>query len=317
MHNVAQQLSFGIIGAGAWGSAFAKLAAINGNEVLLWDRSSEVVEKINYEQKFKAVKSLEELKNCEVIVIALPFQIIRNFLGSNLMHPLQNKTFLLLSKGIEISTHALGHQIFSDAKIANSFAVLSGPNFASEIINSLPAAAVVASENEDLTIALKNSLMSGTMRIYKSSDVTGVEVCGAVKNVIAIAAGIATGAAYGENAKSALICRSLVEIENLVCELGGAKETVFGLSGIGDLVLTCGSSTSRNFALGFAIGKQGYLGDLLKDNPKTIEGVSTAKAIKEIATERKISMPICEEVYQILFNNKKVSDSLKSLMTRA
>jgi glycerol-3-phosphate dehydrogenase (NAD(P)+) len=311
-----RKLSFGIIGAGAWGSAFAKLAASNGNKVLLWDRRSEVIDNINSKREVTGVKSLEELKECDVIVIATPFQIIRDFLSSDKILPLRNKPFLLLSKGIEVSTHELGHQIFSNTKITNSFAILSGPNFASEIAKGLPAATVVASQNEDLTAALKDALMYNNMRVYRSSDVIGVEACGAVKNVIAIAAGIAIGAGYGENAKAALVCRSLLEMERLVCELGGVKDTVFGLAGIGDLMLTCGSNTSRNFAFGFAIGEQGYLGDILKDCSKTIEGFSTAKAIKGLASQRKIPMPICEEVYEILFNNKKVSDSLITLMSR-
>lgn len=296
------KLSFGIIGSGAWGAAFARLMRSNGCKVLVWDRTPDG----------STVKDIIDLNVCDIIVVALPFQVLRGFLSEKLAQ-LGAKPFLLLSKGIEIGTMKLGHQIFGEVLPDAEFAVLSGPNFASEITKGLPAATMIAGKNAEL---IRESVMGDTMRVYTSSDVVGVEVCGAIKNVIAIAAGITMGGGYGENAKAALICRSLVEIERLVKAMGGVNDTVFSLAGIGDLMLTCGSATSRNFAFGFEIGKAGVLGELLAQNNKTIEGIHTARAIYELQQLKGLDMPICAEVYKILFEQGAVVESLKSLMTR-
>ncbi len=297
------KMNFGVIGSGAWGAAFTKLLESNGNEIMVWDKNPKV----------SKVKSISDLQGSDIIVLALPFQVLREFLISNATS-LADKPILLLSKGIEIKTMCLGHEILEQILPQSDFAVLSGPNFANEIMQGLPAATVVAGKNAE---SIRSAVMGNNMRVYVSNDVIGVEVCGAIKNVIAIAAGITMGSGYGENAKAALICRSLVEIGRLVEAMGGLAETVLTLAGIGDLMLTCGSSTSRNFAFGFEIGKAKGVGDLLAHNTKTIEGVHTADAINSIAMKSKdLDMPICTEVYQILFERKPVAESLRSLMRR-
>lgn len=321
-------MKFGIIGAGHWGVAFGELLAVAGNDVVMWDRHDSVVSDIlnnsmqsqcfpdiQLNERVAAVYDVKDLISCDVLVLALPFQVIRDFLYAN-KDAFKGKKFLVLSKGIEIATNMLAHQILieciKDAKVA----VLSGPNFAQYIIKHLPAATVVASEDLAFADILSSAITCEFMRCYTSNDVIGTEICGAVKNVIAIAAGICEGASMGENAKAAMITRSLVEIEKLVIAAGGKRDTVHGLAGIGDLMLTCGSRTSRNFDYGYHIGKHGLLTGDDMANSKTVEGRHTSKALKSFAEKFSIEMPISHEVYEILYNNKTVLDALHSLMSR-
>lgn len=321
-------MKFGVIGAGHWGIAFGELLAVAGNEVVMWDRSEYVVSDISknsmqsqcfpdiqLNEKVSATYDVKSLASCDVVVLALPFQVIRDFLYAN-KEAFIGKKFLVLSKGIEIASNMLAHQILleciDDAKIA----VLSGPNFAQYIIKHLPAATVVASDDNDFATELASVINCEFMRCYTSTDLIGTEICGAVKNVIAIAAGICEGASLGENAKAAMITRSLVEIEKLVLAAGGERETVYGLAGIGDLMLTCGSRTSRNFDYGYNIGKHGLLTSDDMSSSKTVEGRHTSRALKSFAEKFSIEMPISHEVYEILYNNKTVSDALHSLMSR-
>ncbi len=322
------KISFGIVGAGAWGIAFARLVAGNGCKTLIWDRNPSVITSINEHhispcfadvnlpKQIVGVENIKDLEESEIIVLALPFQVLSGFLENPQMAVLHNKQFLMLSKGIEIATRRLGHQIVAECLPSAKFAVMSGPNFASEIVRGLPAATMVAGSDAQVLSSIQRAIMCDNMRVYTTDDVIGVETCGAIKNVIAIAAGITVGARYGENAKAALISRSLEEIKLLLKSIGGMAETAYSLAGIGDLMLTCGSTTSRNFAFGFEIGENGSINKLLENNTKTIEGIHTSKAIYELSQDKGLDMPICKEVYNIIFRDKPVLEALQSLMQR-
>jgi glycerol-3-phosphate dehydrogenase (NAD(P)+) len=322
-------MNFGIIGAGAWGTAFARLVASNKQRTLIWDKNPQIITSINQAhinsvyfpevvlpEGIIGVEKLEDLKECDVIVLAIPFQALRSFLSSPQISEYKGKQFLMLSKGIEIESKRLGHQIFLEYLPSTRFAVISGPNFASEIVRGLPASTMLAGSDRNMLNTLKSHIMCDVMRVYTTDDLVGVEICGAIKNVIAIAAGISIGSGYGENARASIISKGLEEIKLLVRSMGGQTDTVYSIAGIGDCVLTCSSPTSRNFTYGFEIGKNKGIGGLLMNNNKTIEGVYTAKATYELSQEKALDMPICTEVYKIIFENKSVSDALQTLMQR-
>lgn len=316
----------GVLGSGAWGVTVGNLFSQNVKEVLFWDRSEEVCAKINsglhpvYEvklgQNLKATCNIQELKAMDLIIVAVPAQAVRSVLTefSNGLDYYGN--FLSIAKGIENETLALVSSIIKQHYSSCKVAVLSGPNFASEIAKKLPAASVIAAEDESFAAQISELIFNDHFRIYTSKDVIGVQVCGAMKNVIAIAAGITKGLELGENARATLITRSLVEISKVADLLGGSRETVFGLAGLGDLILTCSSESSRNFELGLKIAKsKNVQADLLANN-KTVEGVMTAKSIKDFASKFSLDLPICLEVAEILEGKIDAVDAVKKLISR-
>ncbi|MCE3232083.1 MAG: glycerol-3-phosphate acyltransferase [Rickettsiaceae bacterium] len=314
----------GIIGAGAWGTALAVSSSNAGNEVLLWSHGEKVVQSINnyHENKrylsgiklpasIKATDNLAEVVESDMLLMVIPAQKLREVCLNIKTVFLKNSVPLVICcKGIEQGTRKLMSEVIAEILPDNPVAVLSGPNFAAEIAKGLPACATLACTDEKLGTELVNILASQSFRLYYSQDVVGAQIGGAVKNVIAIACGIAIGRGLGENAGAALVTRGMAEISRLCAAKGGKHSTLMGLSGIGDIMLTCGSSTSRNMSLGIALGGGQPLSNQLT------EGVATAASVAELAASLKIDMPICMAINDILHKGIDIDITIKSLLQR-
>jgi glycerol-3-phosphate dehydrogenase (NAD(P)+) len=319
----------GIIGAGAWGTALSVAAVKAGNEVFLWSRNIEVVNLINkfHENKIylngikltssiNATTHLEQILKCDVILIVVPAQQLRNIIMQIKEFNLpKNIPVILCCKGIEQESLKLTSEIANEY-IANPVAILSGPNFADEVALGLPTGTSIACEDQDLGMKLVQILGSTVFRPYYIKDIIGAQIGGAVKNVLAIACGICEGKKLGQNAKATLVTRGIAEIGKLSIALGGDKQTLMFLCGIGDILLTCGSIKSRNMSLGFALGKGEKLEEILQQRNYVTEGVTTAKSVFDLAKKLQLDLPICQQVYNILYSNVTVEETIKNLLQR-
>lgn len=292
-----------IIGSGAWGSALFKALSLKNNVVITSRRKREIKNFVTIEEAFKR----------EYIVIVIASQAINEFLEKNYKN-LKNKKILIASKGIDNKEYKFLNELFEKYVDKNNLAFLSGPSFAKEVMQYKPTALVIASENLKLAKEFA-SFFPEFIKIYTDDDVIGVEVAGAYKNVIAIAAGICEGLNLGENAKAALISRGLVEMARFGECFGAKKETFLGVAGSGDLFLTANSTMSRNFRVGLNLAKGKMLNDILTELGEVAEGVWTTKAIFNISRKESIYTPIATEVYKIIYKNKKVKESLKDLLS--
>jgi glycerol-3-phosphate dehydrogenase (NAD(P)+) len=293
-------MSIGVIGAGKWGSAL-HFALSQNQECYITSRTK---------RDIKNFISLDEMLELEYIVIAIPAQMIGKWLKEKFVF--KNQKILVASKGIEAKTGRFLNEIYNEFVPSENLAFLSGPSFAAEVIKKLPTAVVINSENKELS---KNyaSFFPDFIKTYTSKDVIGAEIAGAYKNVIAIAAGIAQGLNLGNNASAALISRGLVEIRRFGLNYGAKDETFIGLSGAGDLFLTASSTMSRNFRVGLGIAKGKTKEEIIKELGEVAEGIGTAYALKDIATQKDIYLPIAMEVYEML-EGKNPNDSLKKLL---
>jgi glycerol-3-phosphate dehydrogenase (NAD(P)+) len=320
--------TIGVIGGGAWGTALAQVFAKNGRDTTIWARETEVVTSINtYHQNsvflpgielsksLKATGSLDEIAAKDILVLVSPAQYVRTTLGS-LKKDLNGKPVVICAKGIELNTGLLLSQVADDVVPKAKIAILTGPTFAAEIAKGLPGAVTIACADELLGKQLQSSLGSKYFRPYLTNDVAGAQISGAIKNVIAIACGIIHGKGMGETARAALVTRGLAEITRLAIALGGRKETMLGLCGIGDLMLTCSSMQSRNFSLGAALGEGKTLEDILGARKEVTEGVYTAKATVDLAKKHKIEMPITAAVNKCLNENLPVDKAIEELLSR-
>ncbi len=319
-------MRIGIIGGGVWGSALAKL--LSHNQVTIFARDSKVVTSVNdhhFNPKLKyavfnanvsASLDLTLLKDVDCIFIALPSQSIRNVL-STFQLEYNNKEIIIASKGIEIESGLLLSDVVKECTKSNKISILSGPCFSSEVAQNLPTAVTFASSNKNSFENINNLFKNKNFRIYYSEDLIGCQVGGALKNIYAIASGITLGLNLGENAKSALITRSFVEIVRFGKFLGANQQTIFGLSGLGDLILTCNSITSRNTKFGQTLSSTASpnIERILKSQEVT-EGYFTVKAVKKIASEKNIDMPIMNSIYNILYNNFAIADEINKLLER-
>ncbi len=321
--------SITIIGAGAWGTALAMTACRAGNFVRIWAREDEVVHCINNQHKnpflpdvmlpttLKATGSLEEaLANAETVLLVAPAQFTRSVFTDMLPYFKSNQTLVLCAKGIELKTGLLLSEVIHSLKPDLKPAVLSGPNFAAEVARECPTAVTIASETEGEADRLCQMLRTDRFRPYSSMDIITPQVCGSVKNVMAIASGIIEGCSLGDNARAALIARGLTEMKRLAVALGGLPESILGLSGVGDLVLTASSKQSRNFSFGFEIGEVGAAEPVLKTCLKTVEGVPTAAAVMERAQKLSVDMPICAAVNAVLYHQKPIREAIFELLAR-
>ena len=322
--------TIGIVGAGSWGTALAVLLANNGHDVTVWSyNSSEILElSHSFENKRKlpgiiipsSVRFTDDVafavKNKDVIITAVPSIHIKNTAKLIAPYVSEEQVIVNASKGIDSKTlMTISEQI--QTEIPNvQVAVLSGPSHAEEVGKGLPTTCVIGSNSESVAKSLQEIFMSDVFRVYTSTDIVGIEVGASLKNVIALAAGIADGLGYGDNTKAALITRGIAEITRLGVKMGGKPETFAGLAGIGDLIVTCASQHSRNRRAGVLIG-QGYSAeDAMKEVNMVVEGVYSARAALALARKHNESMPIVEQINEVLFNNKNPEVAVKELMLR-
>lgn len=318
-----------VLGAGTWGLALASLLNDNGHKVTVWSALSDEIDTLKKEYKHKNLpelaisknidftKNLESaLKNSKIIVFAVPSIYIRKT-AKEVKHFYKPEQIIVnVAKGIEEKTNmTLIEQI--EEEIPNStVTVLSGPSHAEEVAKRLPTTCVIGAKSYEIAKFIQSTFMNSVFRVYTSPDIIGIELGGALKNVIALAAGIADGLGYGDNTKAALITRGMAEISRLGIKMGGKSQSFYGLSGIGDLIVTCASMHSRNRKAGFLIG-QGYSMQEAMDEVKmVVEGVYSAKAGKELAKKYKVEMPIINEVCAVLFEDKNPKLAVDSLMLR-
>ncbi|MEI6520990.1 MAG: NAD(P)H-dependent glycerol-3-phosphate dehydrogenase [bacterium] len=320
-----------VIGAGAWGTTLASLLASKGNDVVIWALEKELVDSINNHHEnslyLKDIPLSENLTatndfsiavdGTDLLLFAVPSQWMRSTCRLFAQSVSTTTPVITVTKGLEISTGTRMSEIIKEElpDITN-IAALSGPNLAPEIALGKPAATVIASADVNFAIQLQEHFQTAYFRPYTSNDIIGLEICGAVKNVIAIAAGICEGLGFGDNTKAALLTRAATEICRLVKRMGGRPETVYGLSGIGDIMATCSSPMSRNHRVGLTVGKGDSYLTALGNSGQVAEGVPTTEAVVKLARNIDVVMPICEEVYAMLFENKPAPESFKTLMSR-
>jgi glycerol-3-phosphate dehydrogenase (NAD(P)+) len=322
-----------VIGAGTFGTAMATVIARGGNEVLLWSHNPEVAEGIRktghnpfylsavaIDERIRATGDLAEAAEfSDVLLMVVPSHHYRRVLGELLPHLPARVRVISGIKGIENESHARMSEVTQQVapNRIGAFATLSGPTFAVEVARGDPTAAVIASGDTAFAQELQRTLSSGTFRLYHSPDVAGVELAGSLKNVIAIAAGVIEGLGLGSNTNAALVTRGLHEITRLGIAIGGRPETFAGLAGMGDLVLTCTGSLSRNRSVGVQLGRGKRLADILDETKFVAEGVKTSRAAAELAEKLGIEMPITREMYRVLYENESPRDAIQRLMTRA
>ncbi|GBR13721.1 glycerol-3-phosphate dehydrogenase [Asaia spathodeae NBRC 105894] len=307
-----------VIGAGAWGIALACAASRTGARVSLWSRSPVPagcralprLPAVTLPDTVELVTTLPE--HADLMLIVVPMQTLRE-IAPKLPG---NAPLIACCKGLELGTGALPLDILAETQPGRSCAVLSGPNFAIEVARGAPAAATIAAESLDDAHRYVSMLSSPHFRLYASDDPIGVQIAGAAKNVVAIGAGIAIGAGLGENARAALITRAIVEIGRLASAMGGRAATIAGLSGLGDLILTCTGAGSRNYSLGLELGQGATLADILKTRSTVAEGVATAPALAATATKLGISMPVVETVSAFLDGAIDLAQARKLLLER-
>jgi glycerol-3-phosphate dehydrogenase (NAD(P)+) len=322
--------SFGIIGGGAWGTALAQTLRRAGRTVMLWAREPEVVESINKHRENSyflpgvrldsGIKATGDLgaaaREADAVLLAGPAQHLRVLLKTLAPH-LERKTPLVLcTKGIEDKTGALMSEVLAEIVPRTPMAVLSGPTFAREVAAGLPTAVTLACANAKLGGTLVEALGTASFRPYLSSDIVGAQIGGAVKNVLAIACGVIMGKKLGDNARAALITRGLAEMVRLASAKGGKAETLMGLSGLGDLALTCTGTQSRNLSLGIALGEGQSLAAALGSRRSIAEGVASSAACVALAAKLKVEMPITAAVDAILHKNAPIEREIAALLAR-
>jgi glycerol-3-phosphate dehydrogenase (NAD(P)+) len=319
-----------VIGAGAWGTALADLLARNGHDVSIWAYEWDVVETINrshQNRRFLAGHPLCEslrafngvsdaLKEAEIVTFATPSHVLRSIAKASKDLILPNTPVVVASKGIERDTLALMTDVIAEEIPESIVVALSGPSFATEVVAQQPTAVVVASANPDAARMAQSAFSSVHFRAYTQSDVTGVEIGGSIKNVMAVATGIADGLGLGFNARAALITRGLAEMTRLGVKLGADPATLSGLAGLGDLVLTCTGSLSRNRSVGVEVGRGVPLEEVLAGRETVAEGVVTTRSAHALAAREKVEMPIVDAVHRVLFENQPARDAIGALMTR-
>ena len=321
-----------VLGAGSWGTALAMLLAENKHNVKLWSHNADhasTMQQARENSRYLAgltfpktltlsadlEKTFQDVKD---ILIVVPSHAFRQTLESIKPYITTSHRIAWATKGLEANSYKLLHQVAREVlgeKI--SLAVISGPTFAKEVAQGLPGAVTVASDDKTMALDWAHLFHNNHFRAYTSNDIIGVEIGGACKNVIAIAAGIADGMGFGANARAALIARALSEITRLGSSLGAQSETFTGLTGLGDLVLTCTDDQSRNRRTGIALGKGKNLDNVIKEIGQVVEGVSTAKEVVALASKQNIDMPITEQVYNVLYNNSSPQDAVDALFNRA
>ena len=319
----------GVIGAGAWGTALAQVCARAGLQTTLWGREAEAVEAINtiHENRLflpgvalspevRATSNMAYLAGSDLVLAVAPAQHLRAALTAFAPHAREGLPVVLCAKGVEQGSLKLMTEVFAETLPDAAPAVLSGPSFAGEVARGLPTAVTLACPEEALGRALAEAIATPEFRPYLAEDMIGAEAGGAVKNVLAIACGIVEGRELGRSAHAALITRGFSELTRLAVALGGKAETVAGLCGLGDLVLTCSSPQSRNMSVGLALGRGETLGQALSGKLTVAEGVASAPAVRALARRLGVDTPICEAVAAILAGETEVDAAIRALLSR-
>ncbi len=319
-----------VIGGGSWGTAIAHLLASNGHDTTLWVRNRELLKVLKEKREnilyLKGIRlnsritfsnDIESsMENRDIVAFAVPVSFLRGILRGIKRKP--EGVVVSLSKGIEIETFLTPSEIIKESLGVDecNLTALSGPNFAKEVAQLLPTATVVASKNKDSAKTIQDAFSSSTFRVYTTDDVKGVELCGAMKNIVAIASGISDGLKLGLNARASLITRGLAEIVRLGKRFGAKSETFMGLAGVGDLILTCTGNLSRNRSVGLRLAQGEAIETILKSSKMVPEGVSTVRAVYEYSKKISVELPITQEVYKIIYEGKSAKEAVKSLMNR-
>ena len=321
-----------IIGAGSWGIGLGALAHSKGHDVALWEFRPDVCEELD--RKRTAPKLLpdfsippelqftsnlaEAIDGAQLLILVIPSHTVRAVAKQlNVLHP--TAPIVTATKGLELKTHLRMSQVLAEelpAQRQGRIAVLSGPSHAEEVVKNFPTSVVVACENVELAHEVQHILSGSTFRIYASADVVGVEMAGALKNVIAIAAGVSDGLGFGDNTKSMLMTRGLVEISRLGMKFGGQPATFSGLSGLGDLITTCTSLHSRNRFVGEQLGKGRKIDEILREMTMVAEGVNATAAAVELSAQYGVEMPIAQAMYDVMFSGKEMKQVALELMLR-
>lgn len=319
-----------VIGAGSWGIALALVLSKNGNKVTVWSIVKEEIDMLNEKRehidKLPGVPLPEDMvfttdleeavKGKKVLVLAVPSVFTRGTANKMKTFVEEGQIIVNVAKGIEESTLMTLSEIIEEEIPQADVAVLSGPSHAEEVGRGIPTTIVVGAKTEETATYLQNMFMNDVFRVYTSSDILGMELGGSLKNVVALAAGIADGLGYGDNTKAALITRGIAEIARLGVAMGGKVESFNGLTGIGDLIVTCASVHSRNRKAGVLMGQGKTMDEAMKEVKMVVEGVYSAKAAILLAQKYNVSMPIIEQVNLILFENKPADEAVKDLMFR-
>ena len=329
---MSEALRATVVGAGAWGTALAAVLAEKGHDVTLWSYEAEVADAIEQRREnpylpgvrladnLRATADLERsIGGAQLVASVSPSQVVRSVMevaGSRIS---DDALLVSASKGIELGTLLRMDEVLAQLVspgVMERFCVLSGPSFAQEVAARVPTAVVIASRDPSVGELAQQAFQTPWFRVYTNLDVVGVETGGALKNVIALAAGVTAGLGYGHNTTAALITRGLAEMARLGLAMGARSATFYGLAGLGDLVLTCTGSLSRNRTVGYRLGRGELLDDILSDMTAVAEGVKTAAAVHELARRHHVEMPITEQVYAIIHEGKSAADAVRDLMLR-
>lgn len=319
-----------VLGAGTWGTALSIVLGKNGHEVMLWSALKEEVELLKKHREHiqklpgsllpENVELVEDLeiacKGQDLIVFAVASPFVRSTARLAASYIPEKQLIVNVAKGIEESTLDTMSDILQEELPGREIAILSGPSHAEEVSKGIPTTVVVGTKKQKNAEIIQTIFMNDFFRVYTSPDVIGIELGGSLKNVIALAAGVVDGLGYGDNTKAALMTRGIAEMTRLGLAMGGKAETFSGLSGVGDLIVTCTSSHSRNWNAGYLIGKGKTMEEAMEEVKQVVEGVHSAKAAYKLAKKYHVSMPIVEQVTEVLFENKPAGDALAELFTR-
>ncbi len=318
-----------VIGSGSWGVALAMLLNSNGHKVKLWSYNPDEARLINEQRRCKFLPNItvpkgidcftslkESLEDTSIVLIVTPSNAIRQTLENMKPDVTSNQIFVLCSKGMEKESQKVYTEVIKEIFPENKVAALSGPSHAEEVSEGIPTAVVISSEDDATSELLQNVFMNERFRVYINDDLLGVEMGGSLKNIIALACGIAIGLGYGDNTIAALITRGTVEISRLGVEAGAKRQTFYGLTGVGDLFVTCASKHSRNRKAGILIGQGKGVDEAIKEVGMVVEGINAVDGAYILAKKYSVSTPIINEIYDIIHNGKSPQEATNNLMTR-